>query len=399
MADGSVPRGRLSSRTWQPDSWGYAPPKHRRPCRYETFSPDPILAISLHLPGEVAGLVADAEAAVGALNAHARPALQPLAQLLLRTESIASSKVEGLQVNARSLATAEARGESGRSPGPEVAEVLANVDAMALAIERGSTSTRLTVDDLTAVHGELMATTKPAIAGQVRTVQNWIGGNDYTPCKADFVPPPPEEVGGLLDDLCQFCESEDLPVLVQAAIAHAQFETIHPFEDGNGRTGRALIHILLRRRGLAPEYVPPVSVILARNRQGYISGLKDFRDGELTSWIAEFATAVARSAVLADRFLEQVQDLQLRWRDQVAGAMTLRADAAAWSIINVLPAHPVITTQVAVAATSRSKSKVTIAIDNLVEAGVLSPLTQGRRNRAWEAVGLLDLLTEMDEKG
>jgi Fic family protein len=116
----------------------------------------------------------------------------------------------------------------------------------------------------------------PHLAGRIRTVQNWIGGNDYNPCGADFVPPP-EHVGDLLDDLCAAVNDDVLPSLIQAALVHAQFETIHPFEDGNGRAGRALIHVVLKRRGVATHYVPPISALFANSRQRYIDGLTAFR--------------------------------------------------------------------------------------------------------------------------
>jgi len=113
-------------------------------------------------------------------------------------------------------------------------------------------------------HQRLLAGTRlDAHAGAIRQEQNWIGGSSYNPCSAAFVPPPPEYVPDLLDDLCQFCNSDDIPAVAQAAIAHAQFDTIHPFVDGNGRTGRALIHLVLRRRGLATRVLPPVSLVLA----------------------------------------------------------------------------------------------------------------------------------------
>lgn len=98
--------------------------------------------------------------------------------------------------------------------------------------------------------------------GRLRTLQNWIGGSAYNPCSAEFVPPPPEAVSGLLDDLVAFCNDDALPALAQAAIAHAQFET-HFFVDGNRRTGRVLIHLVLRRRGLGLRVLAPVSLVLA----------------------------------------------------------------------------------------------------------------------------------------
>ena len=157
------------------------------------------------------------------------------------------------------------------------------------------------------IHRVLMAPdARAGIVGRVRTVQNWIGGNSYNPCGADFVPPPPEEVGPLLADLSTFCNDDTLSPLVQAAIAHAQFETIHPFADGNGRTGRALVQVILRRRQLAPSHVPPISVVLARHRERYIEGLAQFRADRFAGWVAIFAEATAAAALLAARYAERV---------------------------------------------------------------------------------------------
>ncbi len=271
--------------------------------------------MDLHLSGHVAGVVSDAEKAIADLNHRMAPELIPLARLLLRTESIASSKVEGMQVDAHPLARAEAHQDTGRRIGPESAEILANIDAMQLAVERASTARAISAQDIADVHRVLMARVPNlGTAGSFRTVQNWIGGNDYNPCGADFVPPPPEEIGTLLADLCLFCRDEALPPLVQAAIAHAQFETIHPFDDGNGRTGRSLIHVILRRRGLAPAFVPPISVLFARDRGRYIHGLTLFRADRLEQWLELFAVTARRAADLAVRYARRVADLQQHWR-------------------------------------------------------------------------------------
>ena len=146
--------------------------------------------------------------------------------------------------------------------------------------------------------------TNQHVAGRIREEQNWIGGNDYNPCGADFVPPPPEHVLPLLDDLFDAMDDDRLPPLVQAALVHPQFETIHPFHDGNGRTGRALIHVVLNRRGIAPEYVLPISVVLANNRDRYIAALTAFREDGTGQWIEHFAAATATAANLASAYLQ-----------------------------------------------------------------------------------------------
>jgi Fic family protein len=352
--------------------------------------------MAVDLPGDLAGTVSEAEKAISRLNSEAGPALAPLARLLLRTESIASSKVEGLQVGTRGLARAEAQDATGRRIGADAAEILANIDAMQFAIEEATVGA-FTAGSMAEIHRVLMARApNAAVAGRVRERQNWIGGNDYNPCGADFVPPPDEELEDLLADVARFANDDELPALVQAAIMHAQFETIHPFEDGNGRTGRALIHVILRRRGLAPTFVPPISVAFARRKDVYIRGLVSFRDDRMNDWIMSFASSAMRAASLAGRYIDRVLALQNEWRERLRQRVDPRADAAAWALIDLLPGHPVITVPVAVAATGRTKPAVTNAVEQLALAGVLTPLDESKRNRAWEGDGLLDLIEGLE---
>jgi Fic family protein len=302
-----------------------------------------------------------------------------------------------MQVDARALARAEVKQETGRHVGSSAAEILANIDAMQLSIERAANVDGLHPRDLEDIHRVLLEwAPNSRIAGRLRTSQNWIGGNDYNPCGAAFVPPPVEDVKPLLDDLCVFVNDVTLPPLVQAAVAHAQFETIHPFTDGNGRTGRALVQVVLRRRGLTPSFVPPISVILARDKDRYLNGLTAFREDGLAEWIELFAAATAEAANLATRYASRVGELQERWREQLRAHSNPRADAAAWSLIAVLPAHPVITVPVGVAATQRTRPAVANAVEELEGAGVLVRLTESARNRAWEATGLLDLIVGLE---
>ncbi len=362
------------------------------------FIPDPIQQLALTLPGDLAGVVSSAENAIAALNRSAGSELAPLARLLLRTESVASSKVEGMQIDARQLARAEANQDTGRNVGREALEILANIDAMQLAIERAAETADIRPSDLIDVHRVLLASApNSGIAGRVRNRQNWIGGNNYNPCGASFVPPPAGEVTRLMADLCRFVNDATLPPLVQAAVAHAQFETIHPFDDGNGRTGRALVQIILRRRHLAPSFVPPISVILARDKDAYVGGLTAYREGDLEKWIEHFCVATAQAAQLAERYSFKVRALQERWRNQLSKTSSPpRKDAAAWALITILPAYPMLTVPVGVAATGRTKPAIANAITELEAARVLTRANESVRNRVWEADGLLDLITSLD---
>lgn len=389
-------RGHFETRTWEAQpQLTQAPPRFRRACGYKVFLPEPLEADIYDLPGEIATVVSEAEVAISQLS-HFGPRLAPLARLLLRTESIASSKVEGLQVDAKQLARAEVRDDIGRKASVEALEILANVDAMQFAIEETAHVGRITPHEIVAIHRVLMERSHPRIAGRPRDKQNWIGGNDYNPCGADFVPPPPELVDPLLEELCRFCERDDLPPLVQASLAHAQFETIHPFDDGNGRTGRALVQVILRRRGLAPSYVPPISVILARNKERYIRGLTAYRADRVLEWVEVFSLAALEASKLAERYLDRVTGLQEKWRARLRNSVNPRSDAAAWSLIDVLPGHPVVTLPVGVGATRKSKPAVNGAIAQLETAEVLRPLSESKRNRAWEASELLDLIVDLE---
>jgi len=262
------------------------------------------------LDGDVAADVADAESAIARLNVAATSLIdtEALARILLRAESVASSKIEGLEVGARRLLLAEAARGLGEAPSDVTAlEVLGNIDAMVAGIRSADEGEPITIELLLDLHRRLLAGTRlEAHGGRLREVQNWIGGSDFNPCSAAFVPAPPELVEQLMVDLVAFSNSDTLPAVAQAAVAHAQFETIHPFIDGNGRTGRALIHLILRRRGLAPRVLPPVSLILATWAKDYVGGLEVSRyqgsykmraAHEGTNlWIGRFAGACTRAA-------------------------------------------------------------------------------------------------------
>lgn len=141
----------------------------------------------------------------------------------------------------------------------------------------------------------------------------------------------------------------------------------------------------------------PISVILAAARNRYIEGLTRFRQDRIGEWIEHFAAAAAAAAHLATSYLKAVEDLSTRWRTQLAASPNVpRADAAAWAVIEVLPAHPIITAPVAAAVTRRSKPSIYEALRELQAAGVLEQLSQGKRNQSWEAVGLLDLIAGLE---
>jgi Fic family protein len=396
-------------RHWITDTDAGLARRDRRSCDYEAYVPDLLMGRKIALDGDTAADIADAERAIAVLDAQASTLIdtEALARILLRAECVASSRIEGLEVGARRLLRAEAALELGEPPTDITAtEVLGNIEAMASAIQTVTADTSVTLDLLLRFHSRLMRDTGlGAQAGQIRTAQNWIGGSDYNPCSASFIPPPPEYVGDLLNDLCSFCNDDALPAVAQAAIAHAQFETIHPFADGNGRTGRALIHFVLRRRGLAARVLPPISLVLATWANDYVAGLGATRyRGSASStaahdgtnlWVARFAAACSRAVADANSFEERARLLRDEWRARLG---RVRANSATDLLLRALPGTPVITVSSAAAHLGRTFQPVNEAIARMTDADILKQVNVRRRNRAFEAPDAIAAFTALERQ-
>jgi Fic family protein len=212
-------------------------------------------------------------------------------------------------------------------------------------------------------------------------------------------------VPALLEDLCEFLNSDMLPTVVQAAIAHAQFETIHPFADGNGRVGRALVHLVMRRRRLSQSIQPPVSLILAAHKGDYIAGLEGFRyegtsESEkaykgLNRWIATFASACTRAVKDAVGFEARCEEISRGWRATLG---SVRSGSSVDLLLRALPGTPIISVKSAMALVGRSKPQVNEAVARLEKAGILKQVTVGRRNRTYEAPTIIDAFTDLERQ-
>ncbi len=331
----------------------------------------------IRLDGDVAADVADAEIAIARFDAAATALAdtEALARLLLRAESIASSRIEGLEVGGRRLLRAEAGQALGDVTNDVTAvEVLGNIQATSWALSTVAPGDEITLDTLLEAHRRLLAGGPlEGMAGGVRTEQNWIGGSSDNPCSAVFVPPPPEEVDRLLNDLSTFCNTASLPAITQAAMAHCQFETIHPFVDGNGRIGRT---------GLtATRYVGRSDSEAARVG--------------MNRWVGLFATACRRAIGDAEDFENQVSALQAEWRSRLG---RFRSGSAAERLINALPGAPIVTVKGAAAVIGRSFQATNVAITQLEKVGILNQVNVGRRNRAFEAPELIQQFTELERR-
>jgi Fic family protein len=391
-----VPFGRHIDCLWEPNPAGQGR-RARRGGRYRAFVPDPVAERDFVLDAEASVAVNRATKALERLqHAPVRIAtLGAVAQNLLRAESVASSRIEDVLISQKRLARAAHLGPGRGRGGHTAAAVLGNVEAMRRAVEVGAGSAAIVVGDLIEIHRLLLRFADDyGIAGVVRTAQNWIGGNEFNPLDAAFVPPPPELVPELLDDLCRFSRRDDLPPVSQAAIAHAQFETIHPFADGNGRTGRALIYAVLRRRGEISRYIPPISLLLAATPGAYIDGLTAYREGRVSEWCESFALAAEAAVGEAQNLAEAIEDLEREW---LARAGSPRSDSAAHRLIAALPEQPVFDSAAAQHLSGRSHVAVNGALRRLEEAGVVRRLNERKWGRAWECTELLELVEAFEE--
>lgn len=375
---------------------------------YQPYLPDTLRDWSGAISLEAMAESSRAEERIKALNADPdiQARISGLARFLLRVESVGSSQIEGLNISSRRLAQAEAASSLGAALSDSTAsEVLGNIEAMEFALRLAEEPSRLAVNDLCDIHKILMdRSPTPQIGGLIRDVQNWIGGNAYNPCGASFVPPPPEHVVPLMDDLIDYLDSDHHTPLVQAALAHAQFEVIHPFSDGNGRTGRALIHIALARRGLTGAFTPPVSLVLATWSKAYVTGLQEFcteaepdsseRIKATSQWVELFSLAMNRACDSAYSYAAKVAELEEDWRRMVG---RLRSDSSASLLLQRLAGTPIITVERACELTGRSRMAIGQAVKLLEAAGVLRQLNIGKqRYRVFEAVGAFDLFTGLE---
>jgi len=356
-----------------------------------------LVGAEVELPASVAADLVDVEQQVRHLNDNhpGMANLEPLARFLLRAEAVASSNIEGLVLNVRRLARSEAAELDGLPVTDATARaVLGNIRALDEALALASDPTKpVTVENLCTIHRALLTGTRDEHwAGVVRDEQNWVGG--LSPCSADFVPPPADEVAGLLDDLVEYLSGDEHPALLQAALGHSQFESIHPFADGNGRAGRALIQLVLRRRGVATRVLPPVSLILATKADHYIAALEGTHVEGPTlaqlAWVELFLSALGRACRDAELFAGELVALEAASRAKLG---RVRANSAADLLVTALPSLPVFSVTTAAAYIGRTFQATSDAVERLRQADVVRQVTLGRRNRAFEAVGLFEAFT------
>ncbi|TSE00840.1 Fic family protein [Skermania sp. ID1734] len=352
----------------------------------EASIPPMIGSLNYDPTGRVARLHEAGVIAVARLEAGVGQHLAPLADFLLRSESIASSKIERIDAGWHAFGKALAGGKASDEAKSQLAAVKALI-AMVDAAGRAA----ITLEDILTAHDLLMAPDYYAAreGGAVRSVQNWIGGSDYSPINALYVPPPPEMVADLMADLVKFANRADLPIIAQAAIAHAQFESIHPFTDGNGRIGRALISAILRRRGLTQRITVPLASVMLADTATYFRMLMEYRAGKVDNFVEYVSAAVVHASAAAEESAKELAALPARWREKARP----RKNSADETLIGKLLDVPIFNADTALRLTGTTEASTYGALNRLTESGILELLSNSKRNRIWAAV---DVLAELD---
>lgn len=372
---------------WTPSNNGRYSRSSRRGGPYRAAIPPVIAELQVELPPQVYTAAEDASLSITRFDAELGAEIAPFSAVLLRSESAASSRIENLTASARSIAEAELPGGKGKA---NAEQIVANTAAMTAAIEL---SDCVDADAILTMHAALMAGQPRHTPGQWRTEQVWIGGAN-SPISAMFVPPRHERVPAAIDDLIAFAARDDVALLAQIAVAHAQFETIHPFTDGNGRTGRALVQSMLRNKGLTRQVTVPVSAGLLSDTDGYFAALTAYREGDLAPIVEGFAHASERAVVNGRQLIDALREIRATWNDRI----TARSDSAVWRVADLLTRRPVVNGVLLRDELGLSTDHPRRYIGPLAEAGIVVEFTDRARNRAWRAPEVLDALDDFAER-
>lgn len=360
---------------------------------YRAFHPAPLPPQLEWTPALVAAL-ADASMLVGRLAGEGRrlPNPQVLIRPFIRREAVLSSRIEGTQATLGELLAAEAGVAVERSP-DDLREVGNYVTALEHGLERLS-SLPLSLRLVRELHERLMTGVRGghATPGEFRRSQNWIGRAGETLAQAKFVPPPPDSLGEHLGAWEKFLHERMLPPLVHVALAHYQFEAIHPFLDGNGRVGRLLITLQLCAREILPAPLLYLSAFFEATRADYYAGLRGVSErADWEGWVQYFLNGVARQSEDALSRAERLNQLLSGWRGRLSGEAGTKV---ALQLLDLIAKNPFLTPRGMEEKLDLAYNTVMRAIGQLEKLKILQEISAAKRDRVYCAKGILTILEE-----
>ncbi|UVI36366.1 Fic family protein [Brevibacterium spongiae] len=346
--------------------------------RYEAAVPPGVADLAPRLEPEVQAISDEAIRELSRFDAEQGMEIAGFAPVLLRSEAASSSQIENLTASARAIFSAEFGARSGSN-----AELIAaNTHALSTALRD---SEMIDSQSIREIHRVLMEPQTRHPAGVFRDEQVWIGSRSDSPVGAEFVPPHHSRVPGLIEDLSKFVERNDVPVMAAVAISHAQFETIHPFTDGNGRTGRALVQAMFRQRGITQNVAVPVSAGILTDVPRYHQALTDYRNGDINPIVRIFAEAAFRAVENSVQLVDDLRRIRAGWDTQ----LTARKNSNAWRLLDILVEHPVLNSATAAAELGVAQPNIYPPLKTLVDAGIVKSKAEHGLGPFWRSDEIL----------
>ncbi|MGJ9372525.1 Fic family protein [Nesterenkonia sp. CF4.4] len=376
-------------RSWVPSgfaTWGVRAEKDARGERYQSAVVSFIAGLVPVPSSDVRDAAEEAQRELTRFDAELGPRVAAFAPVLLRSEAASSSQIENLTASARAIFSAELGVRKSRN----AEDIAANTQAMRAALDLAQD---LSVESIKSLHSVLMEHQPRHTPGQWRDQPVWIGTRSDSPAGASFVAPHNEHVPKLMSDLADFANAPQLQPLVSVAIAHAQFETIHPFSDGNGRTGRALAQAMLRHKGVTRNVAVPVSAGLLANVEGYHDALTAYRAGDVDPIIESFATASMRAVHNARQLVAEIDGIRESWNQRLKA----RRHSNAWRLLDILARRPVLNSATAASELGVQQPNVYPPLKALVEAGIAKSKSEHKLGPFWrsdEVLAAIDAFAE-----
>ena len=366
-----------------PDELALIPKSRRRKIlpTYEAAVPASIASLPVEIPVQLMRRVSEVEVSLARFDQAQAARDWSLPAFLLRSESASSSQIERLTSSVRNVALAEL---SDKAPANALL-IAGNVAAMREALGQ---SGEIRIDSICAIHDVLMKGTREAPG--LREEQVWIGGSPYSPHGAMFVPPHADRVRPCLEDLVAFAARENIPPVMKAAIFHAQFETIHPFADGNGRTGRALLHRMLATDEVLLHTMLPVSAGLLHDVGRYMGALDAYHDGAVEPMVECLADALELATVIGSRIASDVDEILAGW----ASENTDRMGSASHRLPALLIEQPVVDVACVASRLGITDRAARNLVDVACERGILAKMGNAKRGAFYQAPDLIAVLEE-----
>lgn len=350
---------------------------------YRAAIPFTIGERSLVMPPQLAARIEEVAVLLSRFDETQQQRGYDLPALLLRSESAASSQIENLTSSPRNIALAEFTNDA-----PHNAQLIAgNIAAMREAL---SGNGELSIEAILAINKVLIDRAGQSFGGELRDEQVWIGGSAYSPHGAIYVPPHASRVRGYLEDIITFARRDDVGTIAKAALVHAQFETVHPFIDGNGRTGRTLLHRILKQEGVLGSATLPVSAGLLHNIDRYLESITRYQEGDPLSVIEELLDALELALALGEMVAHSVDEVLANWEDQI----TERAGSSMHRLPALLIQHPVVNVPFLAEKLEITPRAAQNLVARACEYNMLRAFGNKRRGTFYQADDIIDILEQ-----